>query len=295
MAEHGRGQFRIFETADTIDFISIVDLRLSAEYQIKFVVAYNFNVIPGIDTLYADSDGDGLSDEQELNPPDYWWRATDPNVADTDGDGWSDYFEYKISTANNRRDPTVDDGACDSMPDGSYPDSDWDGLNDCEEFWKGTNAYHPDTDHDGIPDAVEFYAGTNPLEDQVGMDTDFDGAVDWFEIQRHTNVRANDRTVRDRFAYNYHITDMGFDDTMPDMRLYDFNISNISIMRNSGSLRNNQPDLNPGDNLIRLFIAQVPEDSPTELPIFRVADVVFNFNGSVRSAHLYPADFQLLE
>lgn len=295
MAEHGHGQFRIFETADTIDFISIVDLRLTAEYQIKFVVAYNFNVIPGIDTLHPDSDGDGLSDEQELNPPDYWWRATDPNVADTDGDGWSDFFEYKISTNDNRRDPTVDDGACDSMPDGSYPDSDWDGLNDCEEFWKGTNAYHPDTDHDGIPDSVEFYAGTNPLEDQVGMDTDFDGAVDWFEIQRHTNVKANDQVVRNRFAYNYHITDMGFDDTMPDMRLYDFRISNISIMRNSGSMRNGQPDLNPGDNLIRLFIAQVPEDMPTELPVFRVADVVFNFDGSVRRVHLYPADFQLLE
>jgi hypothetical protein len=295
MAEHGHGQFRIFETADTIDFISIVDMRLTAEYQVKFMVAYNFNVVAGIDTLYADSDGDGLTDEQELNPSDYWWRPTDPNMADTDGDGWSDFFEYKISTYENPRDPTTDDGACDSLPDGTYPDSDWDGLNNCEEFYKGTNSYHPDTDHDGVPDSVEFYAGTNPLEDQVGMDTDFDGAVDWFEIQRHTNVKANDPVVRSRFAYNYDIIDLGFSEEMPNMRLYDFIISNISIMRTGGSMLNGQPDLLPGDNLIRLFIAQVPEDMPTEMPIFRVADVLMNFDGSIRRAHLYPADFQLLE
>lgn len=295
MAEHGHGRFTEFANATLIDFIEIVDLHLVAEYQVKFMVAYNFNVIPGIDTLYVDSDGDGLSDERELNPVDYWWRPTDPNLADTDGDGWSDYFEYKFSTWENPRDPTTDDTDCDALPDGTYPDSDWDGLNDCEERYKGTHPYHPDTDHDGIPDSVEFYAGTNPLEDQVGMDTDFDGAVDWFETQRHTNVKANDPVVRSRFAYNYNILDMGFSEEMPNMRLYDFTISNISIMRTSGSLLNGQQDLFPGDNLIRLFIAQVPEDMPTELPVFRVADVVMNFDGSVRRVTLYPADFQLLE
>jgi hypothetical protein len=295
MAEHGHGQFRIFETADTIDFINIVDMRLTAEYQIKFMVAYNFNVVPGVDTMYADSDGDGLPDYQELNPSDYWWRQTDPTVADTDGDGWSDYFEYKISTYENPRDPTVDDGACDSLPDGTYPDSDWDGLNDCEEFYKGTNSFHPDTDHDGIPDSVEFYSGTNPLEDQVGMDTDFDGSVDWIEIQRHTNVKANDPVVRSRFAYRYDIVDLGFSEEMPNMRLYDFSVSNISLVDTRGSMLNGVQDLLPGDNLIRLFIAQVPEDMPDELPVFRVADVIMNFDGSVRRRHLYPADFQLLE
>jgi hypothetical protein len=295
MAERGHGGVTEFENASLIDFIEIVDLNLVAEYQVKFMVAYNFNVVPGVDTLYVDSDGDGLSDERELNPIESWWRPTDPNLADTDGDGWSDYFEYRFSTWENPRDPTTDDTDCDALPDGTYPDSDWDGLNNCEERYKGTHPYHPDTDHDGIPDSVEFYAGTNPLEDQVGMDTDFDGAVDWFEIQRHTNVKANDPVVRSRFAYSYDIIDQGFSEDMPNMRLYDFNISNISIMRTGGSMLNGERDLFPGDNVIRLFIAQVPEDMPTELPVFRVADVVMNFDGSVRRVTLYPADFQLLE
>jgi hypothetical protein len=301
MSEHGHGQFRIFENADTIDFISIVDMRLTAEYQIKFMCAYNFNVVPGVDSLYVDSDGDGLSDEQERNPTEYWWYPTDPHMADTDGDGWSDYFEYKVSTVENPRNPTVFDGACDALPDGSYPDSDWDGLNDCEEFYKGTNAFHPDSDHDGIPDSVEFYAGTNPLEDQTTNDTDFDGAVDWFEIQRHTNVKANDPKIRDRFAYGYDIVDRGFDpdlmigDMVVNMRRYDFTISNISLMDTGGSTLNGMPQLEPGDNLVRVFIAQVPEDMPDQLPIFRVADIIFNYRGSDRSIYLYPADFQLLE
>ncbi len=54
-------------------------------------------------------------------------------------------------------------------------------------------------------------------------------------------------------------------------------------------------DLAPGDNVIRLFIAQVPEDMPDQLPVFRVADVMINFLGDVRTVVLYPADFQLLE
>ena len=82
---------------------------------------------------------------------------------------------------------------------------------------------------------------------------------------------------------------------MPNIRRYDFNISNVSVMRTEGSTRLGQQELNPGDNVIRLFIAQVPEDMPDELPIFRVADVVVNFNSSIRRVHLYPADFQLLE
>jgi hypothetical protein len=301
MAAAGHGQFRNFENADTIDFISVVDMRLTAEYLIKYICAYNFNVIPGIDTLYPDSDGDGLSDEEELHPTDYWWYPTNPNLADTDGDGWSDYFEYKMSTLMNPRNPTVPDGACDSLPDGSYPDSDWDGMNDCEEFYKGTNAYYPDTDHDGMPDTVEFYAGTNPLEDDREADNDFDMRNNGFEIQRHTNVLANDPVVFNRWKYGVSLVDEGFD---PDLmiggmavnqRRYDFNFSDISLMDTGGGVMDRDHVLEPGENLIRVYIAQVPEDMPDQAPVFRVAECVFNFRGGGRNCYLYPADFQLLE
>jgi hypothetical protein len=308
MADHGHGQFRVFENADAIDFISIVDMRMTVEYRIKYICAYNFNVIPGIDTLYPDSDADGLSDEEELHPTDYWWYPTNPNVADTDGDGWSDYFEYKMSTVMNPRNPTVHDGACDTLPDGTYPDSDWDGMNDCEEFYKGTNAYHPDTDHDGIPDTVEFYAGTNPLEDDAAADNDFDERSNAQEIQRHTNVMAYDPIVYDRWKYGVRLVDQGFDpslmvgDMAANQRRYDFKFSEISLMDTAGGLMGAEngvidPNdvLEPGDNLIRLYIAEVPEDMPDQLPVFRVADCVFNYRGGERYHYFYPADFLLLE
>ncbi len=243
MAETGHGQFRTFQNAGTIDFISIVDMRLTAEYEVKYLVAYNFNVVPGVDTLLIDSDGDGLSDAEERHPTSATWPATDPMLADTDGDGLSDFCELKLDNGNRDLDPTVFNQVCTDylLPDGTYPDRDYDGLNDCEEYWKGTNAFHPDTDYDGIPDSVEFYAGTNPLENNTELDRDFDGDVDWFEVQRHTNVLANDPKVRARWSYNYDIVDLGIDPQMmydgaiANMRRYDFNISNISVMNGLGS------------------------------------------------------------
>ena len=154
--------------------------------------------------------------------------ATDPNMADTDGDGLSDYFELKVSTPGNMMDPLVADSPCQLVLDSVYPDTDQDGMNDCEEYVKGTNRFHPDTDHDGIPDHVEFLAGTNPLENQTNNDSDFDGVVDWFEVQTHTNVTSNDPTVRDRFAYYYDLEDRGIDPqlmangTYSNVRRYDF-------------------------------------------------------------------------
>ena len=124
----------------------------------------------------------------------------------------------------------------------------------------------------------------------------------WFyEVQRHTNVKANDPKVRSRYAYYYDIMDLGFDPNMmnggmtANMRRYDFRIDNISLMDTTGSRLNGEQQLAPGDNLVRVFIAQVPEDMPDQLPVFRVADVIFNYRSETRSIYFYPADFQLLE
>ena len=46
------------------------------------------------------------------------------------------------------------------------PDTDGDGLRDCEEIDYGTNPWNPDTDGDGATDGGEIAAGTDPLDDQ---------------------------------------------------------------------------------------------------------------------------------
>ncbi|WP_291317162.1 hypothetical protein [Desulfuromonas sp.] len=295
MADRGNGQFRRFDNAESVDFINIVDMRLTVEYKIKYLLAYNFNVRPGVELVHVDSDGDGLPDEEEV------LYGSDPNLADSDGDGLGDYFEVKMSSPGHELDPLVQDSPCDLAPGGVWPDTDDDGLTDCEEYVKGTNRRIVDTDRDGIPDGIEFLTGTNPLEVQYTTDSDFDGSEDWLEVQRHTNVLSNDPKIRERYSYNYDIVDNGLvpieqGSSMPSyVREYNFHISNIDIMDTAGFEDEEGVVLRPeGDNRLRFYVAEVPEDNPDSPPVFRMAEIVVNMNDEGRNIVLTPADFELM-
>lgn len=289
MATTGKGVFVEFESASSIDFINVVDMRLTPEYKVKFIVAFNTNVRPGTELVYVDSDGDGLIDiEEDVNengivdtdPATGLPIETDPTMRDSDGDGLSDYAEIKLSTINDAFDPNdPTDSRC---PDGAeLLDRDRDGLYDCEEVIKGTSYYNPDSDSDGIPDGIEFYMGSNPVKAQTTDDSDFDGVSDWLEIQRHTNLGVNDEKIRQRYSYTYHIVDQGLivlnQGTEHESRRREiaFNISNIDIMDTLAC-----DGRQAGDNLIRFFIAEVPEDMPDAEPRYRVADIIVNIGSN---------------
>ena len=89
--------------------------------------------------LQADSDGDGLTNEEE----DY--LGTGRNNPDSDGDGISDFDEVNLCTS-----PLVSD-------------SDGDGLNDGDEARRGLLPCIPDTDGDGIPDGIDPDALVTPI------------------------------------------------------------------------------------------------------------------------------------
>ncbi|HKJ45986.1 MAG TPA: OmpA family protein [Balneolales bacterium] len=138
-----------------------------------------------------DTDGDGLTDAQEIK------LGTNPNKADTDGDGLTDGQEVNKYKTN----PLVADTDGDGLNDGDEvltyktdplkKDTDGDGLTDGDEVLKyHTNPLKKDSDGDGLTDAQEV---NQYKTDPNKADTDGDGFTDGQEIQMGTNPNdAND-------------------------------------------------------------------------------------------------------
>jgi outer membrane protein OmpA-like peptidoglycan-associated protein len=130
-----------------------------------------------------DADKDGLlkSVEKQL--------GTNPNKADTDGDGLSDGDEVNKYHTN----PLKVDSDNDNLPDKdeiivyktnpNKTDTDGDGLSDGDEVLKyNTNPLKTDTDGDGLSDGDEVLKyKTDPLK----VDTDGDGLSDGDEVLKH--------------------------------------------------------------------------------------------------------------
>ncbi len=126
----------------------------------------------GTDPGLADTDGDGLDDGDEID------AGTDPLDADSDDDGLGDGDEIEAGT-----DPNAWDSDGDGVSDGDeldldldplVADSDGDGLNDGDELDRGTDPSSADSDSDGISDGDEVDAGLDPSD----ADSDHDGVVD---------------------------------------------------------------------------------------------------------------------
>ncbi len=118
------------------------------------------------DPLKADTDGDGLSDGDEVTK-----YHTDPLKADTDGDGLSDGDEVTKYHTDPLKADTDGDGLSDGDEVTKYKtdplkaDTDGDGLSDGDEVTKyKTDPLKADTDGGGVNDAKEIENKTNPLD-----------------------------------------------------------------------------------------------------------------------------------
>ena len=166
----------------------------------------------------ADSDGDGLSDYDEIHT-----HGTDPLNADMDGDGVDDGDEIQYGT-----DPFSEDSDGDGLADVEEipcltdydgplqvmciqgtnpqdPDSDDDGINDGEDNCPlvsnpdqantdgqgGGDACDSDADGDGLSNGEESELGTN----RFNPDTDNDGMNDGDEVNAGRNPLVNEPAV----------------------------------------------------------------------------------------------------
>lgn len=193
---------------------------LQRALKLKRLIVMNRNAPVRAGRVLVDSDGDGLSDEEEAA------IGTNPLAADTDLDGLGDGVELKMGfkpqppDAGGVRERV---SACNSSDD-----TDGDRLNDCEERVLGTDGCISDSDGDGLPDLVEFLGNSNPLIAEDLADDDRDGLSNIEEITVHSDPWTADIAFQRDRGVGYRVLPAP---PTPDGRAcYDLTIFNVALV-----------------------------------------------------------------
>lgn len=229
MAQLGGGLFRDFRNHEPINFLNFSLGQVRRRYILKEFVASNFSAFADSRPDAGDTDGDGLTDEQELA------IGTDPNKVDTDGDGFSDGVEVRFAALGAPFNPLgfalPDGGGLDPgcPPELRGVDSDCDGILDCDEQLIGSNPLLTDSDRDGIPDKIEWQLGTQPASPDMDLDQDNDGVSNRLESRMHTDPTVADTATLAENAYRYAFTEDGPPDDQ-GRQCYTFRVDNVLLV-----------------------------------------------------------------
>lgn len=199
MAFAGGGIYERFNNIAQFGADSLAVLNLRTVLGVKHLIVANVNAKPTAEGPVADTDGDGLSDEEEIT------TGTSPGNPDTDGDGIGDLVEVLTGF-----DPTetFTPKSCEGLILGL--DRDRDGLSDCDEALLGTDSSMVDTDGDGMPDRLELVLGIDYLHSDGEGDDDGDGISNSDEVANHSDPRSTDAGSHLAFGYRYTVQDEGF-------------------------------------------------------------------------------------
>ncbi|MBU8894454.1 calcium-binding protein [Corallococcus sp. H22C18031201] len=187
---------------------------LNNALKLKRFFAFNRNVQVRDGKLMPDSDGDGVSDDDERA------MGLDPTQPDTDQDGLMDGIELRMGLDPLKAD--VISGCNVNL------DEDGDRLNSCEERVLGTNPCMGDTDGDGLPDLVEALSHTNPLVPEDLQDSDRDGLTNVQEVESHSDPLSADLDFHRDRGYGYSLKEAP--PSVDNRPCYRARVENVSLV-----------------------------------------------------------------
>ena len=273
MAEHGYGTFTEFNSANSIDFLKINYTSFKEENGLAMVLATNVNVVDTGAGLKADTDGDGITDENEAGLTCIGNSATCADPMDSDGDGYTDLFEERNRVSGfDPKDPKKPLTPC-----ASKSDLDGDLLRDCEEEFLKTDPRLPDSDGDRIPDGVEFRLGMDPLSrDDVYDDPDRDGERSIDEVKAHTNPQVAASPSHPVVRYLY---DIGPFTKATGEQCFQLDVRHIKLLTTGKGTESRL-----GLNRVLLYFDEAPVDRALDYGRMRVACVDVRYvDGALKS------------
>jgi hypothetical protein len=295
MASLGNGIYRDFESGEDIDFLTFNFTSLRQSFRLVRAFAQNANALPplvagdvgqalAVLDFRADSDGDGLTDDDELR------LGTDVTVGDSDklvdppavtqvpapigdplawGDGWSDHFEAeRLRIGFDPRFQSLPAEACDDPDQNDTVDGrsdlDGDGVAHCEEALLGTDPERADSDGDGLADGLELRFGLDPTRPEDNRDDDFDGIPNGDEVMRGLDPQSPDDTLRDRTGVRSELVPTAITDD--GRTCYRAVARGVHLAATAPRL----PGGRSGFNDVRFWVAEAPSDAASRVEL-RVA------------------------
>lgn len=247
MAAEGGGTFQALSGSQLKFNINVS--QVIEPFASRFFYVVNESRVVKNNTLYADSDMDGVSDSDEIA------SGTDPLNADPNHTGCTDGINAYL--APNNALCAAECAASVTQAGGNVsmlPDTDADTIHDCAETALGSAKLKADSDGDNLIDSLELRFGTN-FNDSATLtaDTDGDGVRDADEILQGTNPLSpeKDRTLAYVYAPYTAATS-----TVPGETCFNFDITNVQLAQTMATATTQA-----GDNRLCLYAEQLPQST----------------------------------